>query len=194
MKFTTNLSSGQSTTVGHGLSNPPEIIIQKNLSNPYNWWVSIDGISGFSQDDYLSLNQNIDKENISQPFGRATSDVFSVSEAFMGSGTQNSIAYCWYSVSGHSKIGSYEGNNDSGNQSITGLGFQPRFLMIKNADDTGHWAILDGQRGQDEELYANLSNAESNEPNRTSFDSDGFTVRNGRYNNNGDTFIYMAFK
>ena len=112
VKFTTNLSSGQSTTVGHGLSNPPEIIIQKNLSNPYNWWVSIDGISGFSQDDYLSLNQNIDKENISQPFGRATSDVFSVSEAFMGSGTQNSIAYCWYSVTGHSSIGKYEGKQE----------------------------------------------------------------------------------
>ena len=64
--------------------------------------------------------------------------------------------------------------------------------MIKNADDTGHWVILDGQRGQDEELYAQISNAElANEPNRTSFDSDGLiqdTVRNGRYNNNGDTF------
>ena len=180
VKFTTNLSSGQSTTVGHGLSNPPEIIIQKNLSNPYNWWVSIDGISGFSQDDYLSLNQNIDKENISQPFGRATSDVFSVSEAFMGSGTQNSIAYCWYSVTGHSSIGSYTGEGSSGKTITTG--FRPRWVMIKRTDADNDWVIIDSERDTTDPyaqiLWADLADNEASGGSTTalSFSNTGFSM------------------
>jgi len=124
-----------------------------------------------------------------------TSTVFTLgdnTQAADANDPDDHIAYCFHSVDDYQKVGSYEGDNDSGNQSITGLGFQPKFLLLKNADDTGNWVIIDSTRGNDEELYPNLSNAEANEPNRTTLDSDGFTVRNGRNNNNGDTFIYLA--
>ena len=63
----------------------------------------VDSISGFSQDDYLQLNSTGSKQNISQPIGRAATDVFTISEAFTGSGTQNQIAYCFHSVNGYQK-------------------------------------------------------------------------------------------
>lgn len=196
VKFTTNLSSGQSTTVGHGLSNSPELIITKNLDNTYNWWVSIDGISGFSQDDHLSLNQNTAKTNISQPFGRATSTVFSISEAFSGSGTQNLIAYCFHSVDDYQKIGSYTG--DGGTNNAINLGFQPRWVMIKLSSHSGqNWYIMDDQRENtsvEKALSANLSDSEETLSNHLDFTSTGFklTKSSGAFNQSGYTYIYLA--
>jgi len=187
---------GAARTVGHGLTNPPEMVIIKNLDDTRNWIVYHTGLSSSS---YITLNSTAAETTDTRtnggqprPFGPFNSTTFGVNIDNETGHTNNYIAYCWYSVPGYSKIGSYEGNNDSGDQSITELGFQPRFLLLKNVDDTGNWVIIDSARGNDEELYPNLSNEESNEPNRTTLDSDGFTVRNGRYNNNGDTFIYLA--
>jgi hypothetical protein len=186
--------TGANATVGHGLSNPPELIFVKTLDSVDNWMVLSTAVGSEKK---AALNADVAFDDDSLPWNSTdpTSSVFSVgTKPATNASGDKFIAYCWYSVTGHSKIGSYEGNNDSGDQSITGLGFQPRFLLLKNADDTGRWVIIDSVRGNDEELYPNLSNVESNEPNRTTLDSDGFTVRSGRYNNNGDTFIYMAFK
>ena len=107
------------------------------------------------------------------------------------------IAYCFHSVTGYSKIGSYTGNG-SANHAITGLGFEPAFLLIKRTNSAHDWVITDNTRNPNEplSLLANTTAAESNQDGDdvSSFDADGFTVGvNARVNGNGDTFIYMAF-
>ena len=56
--------------------------------------------------------------------------------------TDDYIAYCFHSVSGYSKIGTYEGDGSTDNKIYTtddgtstgSNGFKPSFVMLKNAD------------------------------------------------------------
>ena len=105
--------------------------------------------------------------------------------------------YCWHSVAGYSKIGSYEGNGTTRN---VDLGFDLSWIMIKNID-TGStaWNIVDTRRDTDTTLnlflQANTSIAESNTT-ICSLITNGFSVTgtNTFNNSSGDTFLYMAFK
>ncbi len=55
------------------------------------------------------------------------------------------MSYCWHSVSGYSKFGSYTGSGSSG-KAVTGLGFRPMFVMIKRTDSSGGWHVFDSVR------------------------------------------------
>ncbi len=71
----------------------------------------------------------------------------------------------------------WTGNEVSGRQ-ITGVGFQPDFVWIKDRGDGTHWHnLFDSVRGVSERLFSNSTIAESfyNES-LQSFNSDGFTV------------------
>ena len=83
-------------------------------------------------------------------------------------------------------------------RSITGLGFQPNWLIIKQTNATNSWRIFDSARGlsSPQTLFANLNAAEDSESNTvSSFDSDGWTMGSQQgVNDNGDTYIYWAIK
>jgi len=84
-------------------------------------------------------------------------------------------------------------------QTITGLGFQPDWLMIKRATggSSNGWVICDSARGVGVNLRADTSGVEVDESAyTTSFDSDGFTLAQagGNTNVSGSTYIYAAFK
>ena len=115
------------------------------------------------------------------------------------------IAYCWKSVAGFSSIASYSGNG--GSKAITGLGFQPSWVMIKSTG-SGNWMVYDSLRTVsvgDNPGTANarpylIANSVGKENGVTSYnvnlDSDGFSMDTsaGDLNTNGQTYIYMAFK
>ena len=62
-------------------------------------------------------------------------------------------------------------------QSITGTGFSPDLVWLKNRDATQHHNLFDTVRGPQKLLYSNLTNAEATSTTHlNSFDSDGFTV------------------
>ena len=72
--------------------------------------------------------------------------------------------------------------------------------MIKRYDSgTLDWNMYDNKRlgynGGDAPLFANLSNAESNDYGRIDLVSNGFKIRtsNDQLANNGGSFLYMAF-
>ena len=102
--------------------------------------------------------------------------------------TYSYIHYCFKSVPGFSKIGSYTGNGST--QSITGVGFQPNLLIIKQTDGVNSWRIFDSARGLSapQTLFVNLDFAEDSESNTvSSFDSDGWTMGSQQgVNDNGD--------
>tara|TARA_X000001382_G_scaffold127435_1_gene115288 strand:- start:55 stop:1092 length:1038 start_codon:yes stop_codon:yes gene_type:complete len=75
----------------------------------------------------------------------------------------------------------YTGTGSSGEKAITGVGFQPDWLWIKNRTVAQeHW-LADSVRGTTKFLESNSTNAESSDgaTGLASFDSDGFTLGTG---------------
>lgn len=94
----------------------------------------------------------------------------------------------------HFNSKTYVGNG--GTQSITGIGFQPDFIWLKNRDHTDwHW-WNDSVRGVTKTIHSNVNNAESTQATGiTAFDSDGFTVgADGSTNRNSEDFIAWNWK
>jgi len=84
----------------------------------------------------------------------------------------------------------YTGNGSTGH-AITGVGFQPDWLWIKERSSTSSHFIYDVIRGVNVKLSSNTTDADSTvADSMTSFDSDGFTVgNNGATNENGQTVV-----
>ena len=109
------------------------------------------------------------------------------------------VAYIFDTDTNIIKCGSYQGTY-SGNATVTGLGFQPGFLMIKAVNELTDWFIWDSVRDTTGDNTKPLVlNAEDNELDSTnyavSFDSDGFTINNtysGINNSSSEHYIYMA--
>jgi len=66
--------------------------------------------------------------------------------------------------------------NDSAGHAITGVGFKPDFLWVKNRSSGQEHYLADIVRGVTKDLQSNSSSAEATSSNLTSFDSDGFTI------------------
>jgi hypothetical protein len=88
----------------------------------------------------------------------------------------------------------YTGNG--GTNAITGVGFQPDWVWIKNRDDSYNNALFDAVRGVTKFLASNNSDAEQTNANElTAFGTDGFTSGNAdRTNKNSDSFVSWNWK
>ena len=183
--------SDASDTIGHGLNSAPQLYIIKRLQATSNWFAYTTAIDGTL--DYLNLNTTAAKTDSAQTL--PTSDVFTSDHT----NNEDMIAYCFHSVSGYSSIGSYSGTGSSGN-AITGLGFQPNWLMVKRTDVSGaSWIIFDHRRvesdGDQSALAADTTTAEFDY--NVDFTSDGFTLNTTTTNANAsgtNNYIYIAFK
>lgn len=77
-------------------------------------------------------------------------------------------------------------------QSITGVGFKPDFVWIKDRTTAGDsHNLFDAVRGTTKRLFSDLTNAENTNANSLSaFNSDGFTVNtDSESNRNGSNFV-----
>ena len=125
-----------------------------------------------------------------------TSTVFTLNDSVDDSW----IAYVWTSVEGFSSFGSYEGGSGA---LFVPCGFQPKWVMVKNADRSGEeWIILDASRDPTNvaghTLYANIPTYEvdyrtGGNARSVSFLSNGFQVHNGNPLLQSGTHIYAAF-
>jgi len=189
-------------TVGHGLSSAPEMILVKNRTNATQWIVLHKGIASDYETDYVALNttaaaaDDIRIWNDTKP----TASLFTVGiENDVNKLNSSYIAYCFHSVTGYSKFGSYTGNGSSTGPSVT-LGFAPAFLMIKRTDSSQGWNIWDNVRDNTNPnntiLEAHDSPAEVSHPNyNIDFTTTGFQIKStyAGTNTSGGTYIYMAF-
>jgi len=85
----------------------------------------------------------------------------------------------------------YTGNGNDG-VAITGVGFQPDWVWIKNRDTTNWHILSDSVRGGNKVLYTNRTDVERADKDWyiQSFDSDGFTVGiSGDTNGNGNDLV-----
>jgi len=85
----------------------------------------------------------------------------------------------------------YTGNSSTNN--ITGVGFQPDWVWLKDRDSTEYHNVFDIVRGiTANRLYPNSTTATDGYDSNAlqSFDSDGFTLGSGgAYNNSGNNFV-----
>jgi len=184
-------NGSSSGTVGHGLSEAPDLVIQKvrNQNGDY-WWTGTTVIDGSL--DYFQLNGNNVKAD--SGYSLPTSSVFSNVTA---SGGTNKVAYCFHSVEGFSKFGAFAGNGNADGPFIH-TGFKPAFVIVKNASAADSWFINDNKRNSynvvNSQLFANSANAEA-DSRGLDFLSNGFKIRDNStsHNGNGNTLIYMAF-
>ena len=191
--------TGSNATVGHGLGVAPKMYICKSRSGARSWAVYNENIGNTKA---LFLNST-DAQDTDATYWNSTSPTNSVvslgSRSEMNHSGENFVMYCFAEKTGYSKFGSYEGNNNSSDNTFIYTGFKPKFLIIRNADATADWVIQDNERSpinpREDVLLANSNVAEqdwSSYP--IDLLSNGFKIRNnGQGSGTSHTFIYMAF-
>jgi len=195
-------------TIGHGLSEAPNLVIVKKIvksSAPiysgYNDWC-VGSDKGMEFTDYLVLNSagaETDDDSIWNDTA-PTSSVFTV-DTNNNVNTENSVYvfYCFHSAEGYSKVGSYETNNNINGPFIY-TGFKPAYLLVKNIDSVTNWNIWDNKRDtyniEKHMIAADINSTEYTNSPEVDFVSNGFKVRStsGDMNNTaGETAIFLAF-
>ena len=90
--------------------------------------------------------------------------------------------------------------NDSADRDITGVGFQPDFLWIKNRSQTDWHMLQDAVRGANKVVYSNTTDPEDTDNSNghvNSFLADGFNVdagASGNVNENGENYVAWNWK
>jgi len=191
----------------HSLGKAPEMIWIKtrsggSYSGVTHWTMSHKGLNGGTNPWQYTMSINLtNTEATTSNFGNTapTSTHFYVGDPGNGRSNGNNsnyLAMLFASVDGISKVGYYNGSDSE--QTIT-TGFQPRFLIIKNATTVEDWMVFDsinGNWGSGNDTYLKLN---TNDSSFTNYDygaptSTGFTLtgNNSGHNNAGDKYIYYA--
>ena len=88
----------------------------------------------------------------------------------------------------------YEGNNGASLE-VTGAGFQPDLIWIKNRSTANNHNLVDAVRGVNLTLFSNTTDDEDTSTERvTSIDSDGFTVGTNNGVNAADSYVSWLWK
>lgn len=200
--------NGDSATIPHGLSSAPSMVITKSLTGSSTGWMT--SHVGLPSNHNMILNDtDIGWHPSSNGWVElGNENTFELKEGNVNINNTNEnevdyIAYCWYSVPGYSKFGSYTGNNSSEGPFVY-TGFKPAFLMIKKATVSDEsWIMIDSARKEynptDNVLLANLANEENlvtSDRVPIDFLSNGFKIRGDDSVVNGASspqYIYMAF-
>jgi len=189
-------------TVGHGLSKAPEMVIIKNRIDALHWFVHHQYHGGTPEYRYRMLLNETSAKTYDTGWLEAnpTSTVFQLGTSGYTNGTSDGmIAYCFHSVDGYSKVGSWTSNN-SADGTFVYTGFKPRYIMSKQSDNSGDWVIFDTERNTYNEsgayLEANTSDAEDSARHKVDILSNGFKARSSYGEFNGytsSTQIFIAF-
>ena len=205
VKYTGN---GGNATLGSGLDQQVEMVICKSTESVSQWMTYHKDLTGnVSGDNPYNLYLNgTDAQLDLTAFGAYnsfTSSVFPVTRQSAATAHNNNlnidyIAYCFTSIPGYSKVGSYVGNG-SATGPVVYLGFEPAFVMVKNTTGTGLWLMSDNKRQtaatKTTYLQAQSSDAEYSPYTWIEYLSNGFQLKNigSSLNTNGSTYIFIAF-
>ena len=198
IKYVGNGTAGH--TIPHHLGIAPKMVIVKSVGANEDWMVGHTSV-GFNK--FMILNSDVrDASGTQWNSTTPTNSVFSIgSNNNMNQNGNSFIAICFAEKTGYSKIGSYTGNNQTGNNApFIATGFAPTFLLVKKYSNSNHWIMWDNKRSTkngfniiDKKLYANIANAE-NGAEDVSFLSNGFkfNTNTGDWNESED-YLYLCF-
>tara|TARA_R110000782_G_scaffold66952_1_gene135485 strand:+ start:670 stop:1722 length:1053 start_codon:yes stop_codon:yes gene_type:complete len=192
--------TASNATVGHGLGIAPELVFYKYLGTA-GWYtyakhaIGNNGAVGRLVVGFLENTAAFTNDLTSFQSTDPSSTLLYVGAGANLSGAN--IAYCFASVQGFSKIGSYKGNgNDNGSFIYTG--FKPAWVLIKRSSAAGdQWQLSDNKRGINgaiKTLYPDSTEVETS-GDSIDFLSNGFKNKSSSVarNGSGSTYIYMAF-
>jgi len=194
----TYTGTGSAGTIGHGLGVAPKVVLVRARSR-ISSWIMFHKDGSTSDDDYFILQGTFAKASQAGLWNNQypSSTVFGAStDLWLNNNADTYVAYCFAEKQGYSKFGSYVGNGST-NGSFIYTGFKPAMIITKKRDQVSNWTIYDNKRDPfnvaDKVLLPNANNADQTVIN-FDFVSNGFKCRNsGSENENGTTFIYMAF-
>ena len=199
VSYTGNATGG--ATIGHGLSQAPEMVITKSLDNGTgrNWAVYhvVPGPTKYAElDGSNPFYTGSTRWNDTAP---SSTVVTLGSQQTTNDNGSAMIAFCWHSVEGFSRFGGYTGNG-SANGPFIHTGFRPAFVIFKRSNSADNWAMYDATRDPynvaGKYLYGDTNAAETTYSTaKVDFLSNGFKWRGAVNfgNASGGTYIYMAF-
>lgn len=206
LTYTGNGSSG--ATIGHGLSQAPDLIITKHRTggSPGSGWIwpvfhHRNTVYTAATGGYFRLQDVNGTTNNTETVKAVGSSTYTVGNAgHINLSSGQFVAYVFHEVEGFSRFGRYTGNGST-NGPMVYTGFRPAFIIIK-AYSNNSWMLYDNKRqGFNEKndiLQPNTNNSESTADGSNQeidFLSNGFKLRNsaGHLNNNNTSFIYIVF-
>lgn len=191
--------TGTSRLLTHNLGITPGLYFIKSTLATGDWLV---GAPGLGTNRWANLNTTFN-------WGNNTSFWLASSATTFGPGNtggsnilnvngQTYVAYLFAddpSTTGLIRCGSFT-TDANGNASVTSLGWEPQFLMVKASSTTGDWIMLDTMRGwnmtsADALLRANLSNAETASTEYGNPTATGFDFKGGAAS---ATYVYMTIR
>ena len=209
--------TGDGTTgrlISHNLESRPGFIVIKRTDSTGNWFTCArvdDNTARVSDATPFALNSNADSDLGSwATIANSTTINLNMGGLAARSTTTSNIngatyvAYLWaHNAGGFGDDGEQNviscGSVVGANQQEVNLGFEPQWILLKNANSAQDWWMVDNMRGwpvqgtdtsySARRLNANLSSAESTlsiAPSATGFKANTMTV--------GQTYIYMAIR
>jgi len=218
----TYTGTGSARTVAHNLGSVPGMIMIKNLDNSGPWWAVYHHSLG-NQVLYLNETTAVQPAGAMWDNTTPTSSVFTVgTPSNVNTSGENYVAYLFahddqsFGTNGNESIikcGEWTGNGTVNNATTEqpgpeiNLGWEPQFVLIKNASATGDWWIFDTMRGfvvdgngVQSYLYTNTSAAEGTIGGSFQYlklTSTGFKITAGTgayFNESGNKYVYMAIR
>lgn len=208
----TYTGTGVARTVSHNLGLAPGCIIVKRTDTTGDWQVYHRSNTANPETDYLVLNTTAATADSNTRWNDTapTDSVFTVgTEATVNASGGTYVAYLFAhdplgpsgdGSDGLIACGSYTGNGSTDGPEID-LGWEPQWLLIKNASGAYGWVIWDSMRGIADggdaaSLYPNVSNAENTFNNAIRLTPTGFkfTGTGAFYNASGNNYIYIAIR
>jgi len=207
--------SPQWREISHNLGVAPGMIIVKKTSGTGEWWVWHRGLPDdnayAAQSGFLSQSAAFGGYVGFQTNANQTAAHFSLRQNSSGQTNDSGATYVAYLFAHDAqdfgtdsdeaiiKCGSYTGNGSSTGPTVD-LGFEPQWLLFKKATGSAEeWIIHDNMRGlpvggNDAELLPASSSQEYSSYAAIDLTATGFKITHtsARYNENSQTYIYMA--
>jgi hypothetical protein len=195
-------------TVSHNLGSVPGCIIVKATSIVEAWPLYHRANTANPETDYLRLNATsatVDS-NLYWNDTAPTDTVFTVgTDSAVNQSGVTYVAYLFahdaggFGDDGAQNViscGSYTG---TGAEQFITLGWEPQFVIIRQADGADNWHMLDNMRGiasgsVDARIYANSAVGESSAFDYMSLTATGFSATAGVLYGSGANYIYIAIR
>jgi hypothetical protein len=205
----TYVGDGNTTkTVSHNLGSVPGSIIAKGTSAATDWPVYHRSLNGGTTPEqwYLGLNSTAAQTNAVANWGNVapTSTTFTVG----GNNNANGISYVAY-LFAHDAGGFGDAGTDSvvkcgsvvgSSQVEVNLGWEPQWILVKNASSAQDWWLVDNMRGLPVQGTDTSYNASNLRPNLSDAETTGFSIApsatgfKANVLSSGQTYIYIAIR
>jgi hypothetical protein len=210
--FTSDGTTSQA--ISHSLGSAPGFIVIKRTDASQSWIVWHRG-NGTTNYYTWSLNNTAAAASTSDLTAYMTSTSFQPNrlDDYLGNRPVSGGTYVAYlfahnaggfGLTGTDNViscGSYTGNGSTTGPTVT-LGYEPQWLLVKNAGATGNWFLFDNMRGiptggDTSYLTANLATAEGTAlANAIDLSATGFQIKttSAALNTSGSAYIYIAIR